>query len=87
VGDNRDNSTDSRALSALGYVPLDNLVGRGRPDLLLTRARLGWRCLDRSDGADRHDRAVREGRTSPAARALVFRFEFNSQPSLRGSSQ
>ena len=28
VGDNRDNSTDSRALSALGYVPLDNLIGR-----------------------------------------------------------
>jgi signal peptidase I len=28
LGDNRDNSTDSRALSALGYVPLDNLVGR-----------------------------------------------------------
>jgi signal peptidase I len=28
MGDNRDNSTDSRALSALGYVPLDNLVGR-----------------------------------------------------------
>jgi len=28
MGDNRDNSTDSRALSALGYVPIDNLVGR-----------------------------------------------------------
>jgi signal peptidase I len=28
VGDNRDNSTDSRVLSAVGYVPLDNVVGR-----------------------------------------------------------
>lgn len=28
LGDNRDNSTDSRALSAMGYVPLENLVGR-----------------------------------------------------------
>jgi signal peptidase I len=28
MGDNRDNSTDSRVLSALGYVPLDNLIGR-----------------------------------------------------------
>jgi signal peptidase I len=28
MGDNRDNSTDSRVLSAVGYVPLDNLVGR-----------------------------------------------------------
>jgi len=28
LGDNRDNSTDSRAMSAMGYVPMDNLVGR-----------------------------------------------------------
>ena len=28
VGDNRDNSTDSRVLSAVGFVPLDNVVGR-----------------------------------------------------------
>jgi signal peptidase I len=28
MGDNRDNSTDSRVLSAVGYVPLENLVGR-----------------------------------------------------------
>jgi signal peptidase I len=31
LGDNRDNSTDSRALSALGYVPLENLIGRVGP--------------------------------------------------------
>ncbi len=28
MGDNRDNSTDSRVLSAVGYVPFENLVGR-----------------------------------------------------------
>jgi len=28
MGDNRDNSTDSRALRAVGYVPFENLVGR-----------------------------------------------------------
>jgi signal peptidase I len=28
MGDNRDNSTDSRAFSQIGYVPIDNLVGR-----------------------------------------------------------
>ena len=28
LGDNRDNSTDSRVLSAVGYVPLQNVIGR-----------------------------------------------------------
>jgi signal peptidase I len=28
LGDNRDNSTDSRVLSAVGYVPLDHVFGR-----------------------------------------------------------
>jgi signal peptidase I len=28
LGDNRDNSTDSRVLSEVGYVPFENLVGR-----------------------------------------------------------
>ena len=28
MGDNRDNSTDSRAQSAVGYVPFENIVGR-----------------------------------------------------------
>ncbi len=28
MGDNRDNSTDSRALNLLGYVPLENIIGR-----------------------------------------------------------
>jgi len=28
LGDNRDNSTDSRVLSAIGYVPPENIIGR-----------------------------------------------------------
>ncbi len=28
MGDNRDNSTDSRVLSEVGYIPIENLVGR-----------------------------------------------------------
>jgi signal peptidase I len=28
LGDNRDNSTDSRVLSSFGYVPFENLIGR-----------------------------------------------------------
>lgn len=30
MGDNRDNSTDSRVLSQVGYVPIENLVGRAQ---------------------------------------------------------
>ena len=30
MGDNRDNSSDSRNLSGVGYVPLDNFVGKGQ---------------------------------------------------------
>jgi signal peptidase I len=28
LGDNRDNSTDSRVLAAVGYIPLENVIGR-----------------------------------------------------------
>ena len=28
LGDNRDNSTDSRVLTAMGYIPLENVIGR-----------------------------------------------------------
>jgi signal peptidase I len=30
MGDNRDNSTDSRVLSAVGYVPYENIVGKAQ---------------------------------------------------------
>jgi signal peptidase I len=28
MGDNRDNSLDSRAMNAVGFIPVENLVGR-----------------------------------------------------------
>ena len=47
MGDNRDNSTDSRVLSQVGYVPLENMVGRAQIiffSVARGRARLGiWR--------------------------------------------
>jgi signal peptidase I len=30
MGDNRDNSLDSRVLNAVGFIPLENLVGRAQ---------------------------------------------------------
>ncbi len=30
MGDNRDNSTDSRVQSAVGYVPFENLIGKAQ---------------------------------------------------------
>ncbi len=30
MGDNRDNSTDSRVQSEVGYVPFENLIGRAQ---------------------------------------------------------
>jgi signal peptidase I len=30
MGDNRDNSTDSRVLSAVGYIPFENIIGRAQ---------------------------------------------------------
>jgi signal peptidase I len=31
LGDNRDNSIDSRVMSAIGYIPLENIIGRAGP--------------------------------------------------------
>src|SRR5581483_2384688 len=43
LGDNRDNSTDSRVLSQVGYVPLDHIVGRAAIIFLSIDAREGVR--------------------------------------------
>jgi signal peptidase I len=51
MGDNRDNSTDSRVLSQVGYVPLENLVGRAQ--LIFFSIRGGvhpWQVQDWSSG-------------------------------------
>src|SRR5215510_12649230 len=47
MGDNRDNSSDSRVLSQVGYIPFENLVGR---------VEIIFWSVDRSSGAIRFDR-------------------------------
>jgi signal peptidase I len=42
MGDNRDNSEDSRVLSAVGYVPADNLVGRAQFIFFSTNGEAHW---------------------------------------------
>lgn len=44
MGDNRDNSTDSRALFGVGYVPLENFIGRA--DVIFFSARESWNILE-----------------------------------------
>jgi len=45
MGDNRDNSRDSRFLSPVGYVPEENIIGRA--DLILFSWSCGFVCTDR----------------------------------------
>jgi signal peptidase I len=42
MGDNRDNSQDSRVLSAVGYVPADNLVGKAQFIFFSTNGSARW---------------------------------------------
>jgi signal peptidase I len=42
MGDNRDNSLDSRVQSAVGYVPADNLVGRAEIIFFSTDGSATW---------------------------------------------
>ena len=42
MGDNRDNSQDSRAVSSVGYVPMENLVGRAEFMFFSIDDRKGW---------------------------------------------
>ncbi|MGJ4926040.1 signal peptidase I [Bradyrhizobium sp. HKCCYLS2038] len=50
IGDNRDNSTDSRMLTAVGYIPFENLIGR-----------VGMIFFSREAGAPGHVRFERIG--------------------------
>ncbi len=42
MGDNRDNSLDSRVLTAVGFIPLENLVGRAEFLFFSIDARSAW---------------------------------------------
>jgi signal peptidase I len=42
MGDNRDNSQDSRVLSAVGYIPAENLVGRAQFIFFSTDGEASW---------------------------------------------
>jgi signal peptidase I len=43
MGDNRDNSTDSRVLSQVGYVPFDNIVGRAEIIFFSVDGEAAWK--------------------------------------------
>jgi len=57
LGDNRDNSTDSRVLSTMGYVPLENLIGRA-----------GMIFYSRSPGSATSAPGIRSGRMGTLVR-------------------
>jgi signal peptidase I len=42
MGDNRDNSTDSRVLSQVGYVPFENLIGRAQLIFFSIKGEHAW---------------------------------------------
>jgi signal peptidase I len=42
MGDNRDNSQDSRVLSAVGYVPFENLIGRAQLIFFSIKGEHAW---------------------------------------------
>jgi signal peptidase I len=42
MGDNRDNSEDSRVLSAVGYIPIENLVGKAEFIFFSVNAQYPW---------------------------------------------
>ena len=57
LGDNRDNSTDSRVLTAVGYIPLENVVGR-----------IGMIFFSRDAGGNDMQPAIRYGRIGMVVR-------------------
>ena len=56
MGDNRDNSEDSRVMSAVGYVPAENLVGRPQFMFFSTDGRRAWWEIWKWPFAIRYDR-------------------------------
>lgn len=42
MGDNRDNSEDSRVLSAVGYIPIENLIGKAEFIFFSVNAQYPW---------------------------------------------
>lgn len=56
MGDNRDNSLDSRVMSGVGFVPFENLVGRAEVLFFSTDGGAGWWEFWRWPGATRFHR-------------------------------
>jgi signal peptidase I len=56
MGDNRDNSKDSRVLEDVGYIPAENLVGRAEFLFFSTDGTAGWLEPWKWFGAIRYDR-------------------------------
>lgn len=56
MGDNRDNSKDSRVLNEVGYIPAENLVGRAEFLFFSTDGTAGWLEPWKWFGAIRYDR-------------------------------
>lgn len=55
MGDNRDNSQDSRVLSAVGYIPAENLIGRAQ-FMFFSTDRSAQRAVWRSPSSVRYER-------------------------------
>ncbi|HWA44919.1 MAG TPA: signal peptidase I [Hypericibacter adhaerens] len=56
MGDNRDNSQDSRVMSDVGYIPAENLIGRAEFLFFSTDGSAGWLEPWKWFGAIRYDR-------------------------------
>jgi signal peptidase I len=56
MGDNRDNSQDSRVMSDVGFVPAENLIGRAEFLFFSTNGTAGWLEPWKWFGAIRYER-------------------------------
>ena len=84
LGDNRDNSTDSRVLSAIGYIPFENIIGRVEMVYLVEGSRPERRRRDRSLRAPGPDGPLIAGQR-PAASSSAAVSKIGTQvPKLYG---